>query len=179
MAIDRPGAIDAALGFEPEYSGGRRGADLFASRGMPAQPAGERSRRPPLRQGDRGEAVSRLDQSHRRPHRRDRTSMSGGDLSDSGLNEGCRGWASWAGQCETERSRVAEPPLRTRPLQPVQPWAVGSDAAAVIGVEPRVSRSKRFRRANAVDPTATAPTIANSCRQVSEGIPKAVSPRTR
>jgi hypothetical protein len=50
MAIDRPGAIDAALGFEPERSGGRRGADLFGARGMPAQPAGERSRRLPLRQ---------------------------------------------------------------------------------------------------------------------------------
>jgi len=24
MAIDRPGAIDAALGFEPKHSGGRR-----------------------------------------------------------------------------------------------------------------------------------------------------------
>jgi len=43
MAIDGPGAIDAALGFEPERSGGRRGADLFGTRGMPAQPAGERS----------------------------------------------------------------------------------------------------------------------------------------
>jgi hypothetical protein len=28
MAIDRPGAIDAALDFEPKRSGGRRGADL-------------------------------------------------------------------------------------------------------------------------------------------------------
>jgi hypothetical protein len=36
MAIDRLGAIDAALG-----SGGRQGADLFVARGMPAQPAGE------------------------------------------------------------------------------------------------------------------------------------------
>jgi hypothetical protein len=63
MAIDRPGAIDAALGFEPERSGGRRGADLFGARGMPAQPAGERSQRPPLRQGDRGRhrAWTRID----------------------------------------------------------------------------------------------------------------------
>jgi len=37
MAIDGPGAIDAALGFEPERRGGRRGADLFGARGMPAQ----------------------------------------------------------------------------------------------------------------------------------------------
>jgi hypothetical protein len=65
MPIDRPGAIDAALGFEPERSGGRQGADLFAARGMPAQPAGERSRRLPLRHCDRGEAVFRPDQAIR------------------------------------------------------------------------------------------------------------------
>jgi hypothetical protein len=65
MAIGWPGAIDAALGLEPERSGGRQGADLFAAQGMPAQPAGERSRRPPLRQGDRGEAVFRPDQAIR------------------------------------------------------------------------------------------------------------------
>jgi hypothetical protein len=65
MAIDWPEAIDAALDFEPERSGGWRGADLFAARGMPAQPAGERSRRPPLRQGDRGKAVFWPDQAMR------------------------------------------------------------------------------------------------------------------
>ena len=65
MAIDRPGAIAAALDFEPERSGGWRGADLFDARGMPAQPAGERSRRPPLRQGDRGAAIFRPDQPSR------------------------------------------------------------------------------------------------------------------
>src|ERR1700693_2400268 len=72
MAIDRPGAIDAALGFEPERSGGRRGADLFAARGMPAQPAGERSRRLPLRLGDRGKAVFWPDQAMRGRMGRDR-----------------------------------------------------------------------------------------------------------
>jgi hypothetical protein len=36
MAINRPGAIDAALAFEPERSGGWRGADLFDARGMTA-----------------------------------------------------------------------------------------------------------------------------------------------
>jgi hypothetical protein len=72
MAIDRPEAIVAALGFEPARSGGRQGADLFAARGMPAQPAGERSRRPPLRQGGRGEAVFRPDQAIRGRMGRDR-----------------------------------------------------------------------------------------------------------
>jgi hypothetical protein len=36
MAIDRPGAIDAALDFEPERSGGWRDDDLFDARGMTA-----------------------------------------------------------------------------------------------------------------------------------------------
>jgi hypothetical protein len=72
MAINRPGAIDAALVFEPERSGGRRGADLFGARGMPAQPAGERSRRLPLRPGDRGVAVFWPDQAIRGRMGRDR-----------------------------------------------------------------------------------------------------------
>ena len=46
---------------------------LFDAQGMTARPAGEISRRPPLRQGDRGEAVFRSDQTIKRPYDRDRT----------------------------------------------------------------------------------------------------------
>jgi hypothetical protein len=56
------------------------GTDLFDARGMTAQPAGERSRRPPLRQGDRGEAVFRPDQAIMRQHGRNPH----GDRGDSG-----------------------------------------------------------------------------------------------
>jgi hypothetical protein len=195
---------------------------LFVARGMPAQPAGERSQATAVaaRRSRRSRLPGRS--SHKRPYgprsnTEDEEEIGGRSI----LNEFRRGSSGAARRGRRSHSPLNRPPTRpppglwqrkirvsTKPPTASHSWPVARPRHATPGtlpcpggetssfgwsstrLQPRgkagsaahpadSSEGWATRRAHAVEPTTAASMIANTCRQVSEGIPTVLTPSTR